>query len=333
MIGQFRSSHPLNILWLVIITILLRVPFALNWQLEASQPFLQLLQNLLIPHQYYSNLTFFGNITLTAFLIFIQAFLFNLIVNKHNLLGKQTYLPALLYVIFCSLLVPFLTLSLPLVCNFFMLYIFNKLLQIYKQPDAIAPLFDIGLVIAVATIIYYPLAFLMIFGWACLIVLRPFYWREWLSSLIAFTTIMFFLAVYFYYHQNLGVFINMWQPFKTPINFFDNLNLNQFWVLIPLTIIILLGLFKLGGNFFKSFVLVRKGFIILLFMFLVLSVSFYLNPNFPINHFILLAIPIAFLMAYFFLNAKRKWIYESLFLAFLATIIYFQVAIQLNFKF
>lgn len=323
MIRQFKSSHPLNILWLVIITILLRFPFALNLQQEASQPFLQLLQNLLIPHQYYSNLTFLGNITLATLLIFLQAFLFNLIVNKHNLLGKQTYLPALLYVVFCSLLVPFLTLSLPLVCNFFILYIFNKLLQIYKQPDAIAPLFDIGLVIGIATIIYYPLVFLLFFGWACLIVLRPFYWREWLSSLIAFTTIQFFLAVYYYYHQNLGVFINMWQLFKTPINFLDNLNLNQFWVLAPIAIVLLLALFKVAANFFKSFVLVRKSFIILLFMTFALIASFYLSQNFSINHFILLAIPVSFLMSYYFLYAKRKWIYETLFVAVLATIIYF----------
>ncbi|TAH03343.1 MAG: beta-carotene 15,15'-monooxygenase [Sphingobacteriales bacterium] len=333
MIGQFKSSHPLNIFWLVIITVLLRIPFALNLQQEASQPFLQLLQNLLIPHQYYSNLTFLGNITLTALLIFLQAFLFNLIVNKHNLLGKQTYLPALLYVVFCSLLVPFLTLSVPLVCNFFILYIFNKLLQIYKQPDAIAPLFDIGLVIGLATIIYYPLAFLLFFCWACVIVLRPFYWREWLSSLIAFTTIQFFLAVYYYNHQNLGVFINMWQLFKTPINFYDNLNLNQFWVLAPIAIVLLLALFKVGANFFKSFVLVRKGFIILLFMTFALIASFYLSQNFSINHFILLAIPVSFLMAYYFLYAKRKWIYETLFVAVLATIIYFEVATQLNFNF
>lgn len=327
MIGQFRTSNPLNIFWLVIITILLRIAFAYNLQLEASQPFAQLLQNLLVPHQYYSNLTILGNITLATVLVFIQALLLNVIVNKHNLLGRQTYLPALFYIIFCSLLMPFLTLSLPLLCNFFVLYIFNKLLQTYKQPSAITLLFDIGLVIGLATIIYFPLACLLLLVWACLIVLRPFYWREWLSGLIAFVTCLFFLAVYYYYNQNLALFINMWQPFKTPSNFLDSLNLNQFWVLLPLAIVVFLALVKVAANFFKSFVLIRKGFIILLFIAIALTGSFYLNPNFPINHFILLAIPFAFLMAYYFLNAKKKWIYESLFVALLATIIYFQLAI------
>lgn len=324
MIGQFKTLNPLNIFFLVIIAILLRLVFAYNLTLDASQPFAALFQNLLIPHQYYSNLSVLGNISIAGLLVLIQALLFNGIVNKHNLLGKQTYLPALLYVLFCSSLMPFLTLSLPLVCNFFVLYIFNKLLLTYKQPDAVTMFFDIGLVIGIATTIYFPLACLLFLVWVCLIVLRPFYWREWMSSIIAFFTIMFFLGVYYYYHQNLSILINRWQPFTMPTNFLENQNLNQFWVLIPLVFIVFLGLIKLSGNFFKSFVLVRKGFFILLFMAIVLSISFYLNPNFPLNHFTLLATPFAFLMAYYFLNAKRKWIYETLFLSFMIAIIYFQ---------
>lgn len=327
MIGQFRTSNPLNIFFLAIITVLLRLVFANNLTLEDSQPFAELLQNLLVPHQYYSNLTPLANIVITGFLIFVQGLLFNLIVNKHNLLGRQTYLPALLYVCFCSCLMPFLTLNIPLVCNFFVFYIFNKLLLIYKQPDAVTMLFDIGLVIGVATIIYFPLACLLIFVWLCLIVLRPFYWREWLSGLIAFITILFFLAVYYYYHQNLGFFLNIWQGFKVPNNFLENINLKQFWILVPLAMVKLLALFKVGANFFRSIVLVRKGFIVLLFMAIVLTGSFCLNPNFPVNHFILLATPFTFLMAYYFLNATKKWIYESLFITLLVLTIYFQLGI------
>ena len=100
MIGQFRTLNPLNIFFLVNITILLRLVFAYNLTLDASQPFAALLQNLLIPHKYYSNLSVLGNIFIAGLLVLIQSLLFNGIVNKHNLLGKQTYLPALLYVLF-----------------------------------------------------------------------------------------------------------------------------------------------------------------------------------------------------------------------------------------
>lgn len=327
MIQQFRTSNPLNILLLAIIAGLLRVVFIYNITTEISQPFAELFGRLLVPQIYDLDISSYLNVGLAGIVVFVQALLLNRIVNNHNLLGKQTYLPALFYLVVCSALATFLTLSMPLLCNFLLLYIFNKLLLSYKRSDVISVFFDLGLVIGLATIIYFPLIFLLLFVWSCLIILRPFYWREWLASIIAFLLMMFFLAVYYFYNDKLINFFDIWEPFKAPLKLFVTIKYNQYLVLLPILAALFLGFLSLQVNFYKSFVIVRKGFLVLLMLSIVIIFSFYLSPDFGIIHFILLAIPVCVLMAYYFLYAKRKWIYETLFFTTIAFILYFQFGI------
>ena len=327
MIQQFRTSNPLNILLLAVIASLLRVIFLYNLTPELSQPFEELFVRLLVPQMYHPIIDISLNVGLAGLVVFVQALLLNRIVNTHNLLNKQTYLPALFFIVACSVLSPFLTLSIPLLCNFLLLYIFNKLLLSYKSLDAISVFFDIGLVIGLATILHFPLICLLLFTWCCLIILRPFYWREWISSLIAFLLVMFFLAVYYFYNDKLNYFLSIWRPFESPLKLFVTIKFNQYLVLLPIVAALFLGLLSLRVNFYKSFVMVRKGFLVLLLLSIVIVFSYYLSLDFAITHFILLAAPACVLMAYYFLYAKRKWIYETLFFTILAFIIYFQTGL------
>jgi len=56
----------------------------------------------------------------------------------------------------------------------------------------------------------------------------------------------------------------------------------------------------------------------------VAGLSFYIKAAFHLNHFLLCAVPAAVFFAYYFLYAKNKWFYESLFYLLLISIIYFQ---------
>lgn len=324
MIKLFRNAHPLHIFLLAGITFALRIVYIVHLPSGVQQPFVSLLQQMLLPHPYGFYISPINNVITAGIIVFIQALLLNLIINKYSVLGKQTYLPALFFIISCSILSPFLTLSPALLANFFLLYIFNKLLSSYKQPDAISTLFDIGLAIGLATILYFPLFVLLLWVWLCLIILRPFYWREWLSPLIAFLLIQFFLFVLYYYNEKLDLMLQFWQPLYSPLKIFIRLQASTYWVLLPLFIAFILGAIQLRLNFFKTFVLVRKTFIVLLLLLLVVLFSFYLNPVFQLSHFMLLAIPIATVCAYYFLNAQLKWIYETLFFLILVFVLYFQ---------
>src|SRR5690606_33983970 len=96
------------------------------------------------------------NVLLAAFIILVQSLIFNRIINSYNLLGKSTYLPALSYIAAGSLFAPFLVLSPTLFCNFLVLWMIEKFLSIYKRDEVRSVMYDLGMIVAIGTLIYFP---------------------------------------------------------------------------------------------------------------------------------------------------------------------------------
>jgi hypothetical protein len=160
--------------------------------------------------------------------------------------------------------------------------------------------------------------------WIALIVFRPFNWREWVACIIGFATVFFFLAVSYYLNDSMPQFYAIWLPLATKFQVSIHFNYLNYLVLIPVIIILALGFLKLQQNFYKSFVQTRKSLQLLMFMFIIACFSFYIRPDFHLDHFLLCAIPAAIFFAYYFLNAGFRWFYETLYILLLASIIYFQ---------
>ncbi|MEJ7692826.1 DUF6427 family protein [Daejeonella sp.] len=324
MIKQFRSINPVNIIFLTGITLLLRSGIFIHLPDQVSVDFIEPFAKLLvpIPENSFPALT---NIYLAAFLLLVQSLIFNRIINSYNLLGKSTYLPALVYVSAGSLFIPFLILSPALFCNFLLLWMMEKFLSIYKRDEVRSVMYDLGMMVALGTLIYFPFIAMLPLLWISLIIFRPFNWREWLAVITGFITIFFFLGVFYYWNDSLDQFYRIWLPLasKFPTNL--RINLYDTLVLIPVVVILILGFFQLQTNFFRSVVHLRKSFQLLFFMFVIGLVSFYLKQDLRLYHFLLCAPPAAVLMAYYFLHAGKRWLYESMYLILVGGIIYFQI--------
>lgn len=324
MINLFRTYNPLNIVWLAVLVLLLRLGYIFNAPDKIPFIFVEHFARPLVPLNYEYYLSPFLNIMLAAVLVFLQALWFNQMVNSYSLLNKPSFLPALLFVVISSLFTPFLVLSAPLICNFLVIGILYRLLALYKTADAKTAAFDLGMLVAIGTMIYLPFIYLFLIIWAGLVVFRPFNWREWVAAIMGFATVFFFLAVYYYLTDKLKVLSKIWLPLGTAFPSHININYYNYLVLIPVAIIAVLCAFKTSQIFFRSYVQIRKSFQLLLVMVLVTGLSFYVKSHFQLDHFILCAVPFAVYFSYYFLYATRRWLYESLFLLLVISIIYFQ---------
>ena len=324
MIKQFRSINPINIIFLAVITLLLRTGIFIHLPEQMSVDFIEPFTRFLVPLPE-NTLPVLTNIYLAAFLIFVQALIFNRIINSYNLLGKATYLPALLYISAGSLFTPFLILSPALFCNFLLLWMVEKFLSIYKRDAVSSVMYDLGMMVALGTLIYFPFIAMLPVLWISLIIFRPFYWREWLAVIIGFMTIFFFLGVFYYWNDSLDQFYRIWLPLasKFPTNL--RINLYDTLVLLPVAGILVLGFIQLQKNFFRSVVHLRKSFQLLFFMFVTGLVSFYLKQDLRLYHFLLCTPPVAVLMAYYFVHASPRWLYETMYGVLVAGIVYFQI--------
>jgi hypothetical protein len=324
MIKQFRNLNPVNILLLAGITLLLRVGMFVYLPEEVSVDFIEPFTRLFVPLPVENAFSPLTNIYLAAFLLTVQSLIFNRIINSYNFLGKSTYLPALSYVSAASLFTPFLILSPVLFCNFLVLWMMEKFLSIYKRDGVSAVMYDLGMIVGVGTLIYFPFIVMLPVVWISLIIFRPFNWREWLAVITGIFTIFFFLGVFYYWNDSLAQFYRIWLPLasKFPTNL--RINLYDTLVLIPVVMIFTLGIFQLQKNFFRSVVHLRKSFQLLFFMFMAGLISFYLKEDLRLYHFLLCAPPAAVLMAYYFVHAGKQWVYESLYVVLVGGIIYFQ---------
>ena len=324
MINAFRVLNPLNILWLAVFCIALRVGYILQLPAHIDFVFVEAFARSIIPISVENLLSPIASLLLAAVLVFVQALWLNQLVNKYNLLGRPTFLPALMYITVSALLVPFLLLSPPLICNFLILWMMDKIFCLYKDEHAKTTAFDLGMIVGCGTLIYFPYIYMFLAVWVALIIFRAFNWREWVGVLIGFATVFLFLAVYYYWNDNIDQFVAIWRPLANKFPNQIRFNYYNYLVIVPVIIMFGLGFIRLRQNFFKSYIQIRKAFQMLTVVFVIASLSFYVKQNFRVSHFLLCAVPASVILAYYFLYANKRWFYEIFYLLLVFSIIYFQ---------
>lgn len=323
-INQHRKFTPINIIWVCLIGTLLCLGAFLHLPAELKPFFLEPAVDNLFNLKLGQELPPQSNVLIALVLTLLQAFFLNRIINHFNFLGKPTFLTALLFMTLVSMFIPFLVLSPTLICNFITIWMIDKLFNIYKQADVKTLMFDLGMIVALGSLIYFPFIVMLLLLWIALIIFRPFIWREWVTPILGFGTIYFLLGVVYYWIDRWPEFLEIFKPFSNPLPKGLQVDYHDYFVVFPIVIAMFLFLLVLKDQYFRSIVHLRKSFQLLFYMLVLIIGSFYLNNQITINHFLLCAPPLAIYLAYYFAYAKIKWLYESIYIIIIGSIIYFQ---------
>ncbi|MGO1242449.1 MAG: DUF6427 family protein [Sphingobacterium sp.] len=324
LINHHRKFTPLNMLSVSIVGLALCVGVFLHLPHKITPILLEPAVHNLIGVRIGKNFSPGVNVFITLLLTLMQAFFLNRIVNSFNFLGKPNFLVALMYMTLVSLFTPFLVLSPPVICNFIAIWMLWKLFDLYKQHEVKSLMFDLGMIVALGSLIYFPFIIMLALLWVSLIIFRAFNWREWITPLLGFITIYFLLGVIYYWIGRIDEFYAIFKPlsYSFPTEF--TLNIYDYIVVVPIIVVLLYFLVVLKEHFFKSVVHLRKAFQLLFFMVVLTLGSFYMNEHITVNHFLLCAPPVSIYLAYYFTHAQTKWVYESLYAIIILTIVYFQ---------
>ncbi|MCA5003932.1 DUF6427 family protein [Sphingobacterium bovistauri] len=323
-IDQHRKFSPINILWVCIMGTLLCLGAFLHLPDELKPLLLEPAVDNLFNIRLGNGVSAQSNVLTTLVLTLLQAFLLNKIINHFNFLGKSTFLTALLFMTLVSVFIPFLVLSPTLICNFITIWMIGKLFNIYKQTDVKTLMFDLGMIVALGSLIYFPFIVMLILLWIALILFRPFIWREWVTPILGFGLVYFLLGVVYYWIDRYDDFLAIFKPLANPLPLELTVDYGDYFVVFPIGIALILFLLVLKEQYFRSIVHLRKSFQLLFYMLLLIIGSYYLNERNTINHFLLCVPPLAIYLAYYFAYSKIKWLYESVYIVIVASIIYFQ---------
>lgn len=324
-ITQFRKYTPLNILILVVLGLVLCVHAVLNYPTNLSRPLVE--PGLLLPfgQNYQLALSPTVNVLGTLFITILQGLYLNRVLNNYNFFGKPSFLVALLYLTIASLSDSFLVLSPVLLCNFIFIWMLDKLMGIYHREEVKSTLFDLGILVAIGSLIYFPFVIMLLALWAGLRIFRPFNWREWTAALLGCLSVFFLLWVLYFWNGMEGQYATFWMPYLSPTFTIFQMELQEYILWATVFFILILSLNVLRENIFKRIVFIRKIVQLLFIMLLFAFLAIFFEQGKEHTHFLLMVPPLSIYAAYYFHFAKTKWFYESVYLILFALIVIFQI--------
>lgn len=162
-------------------------------------------------------------VTLNFLFIGLGVLLVSLISVDQEVVEKQNYFPVFLYLILSIACVNPFEVSPQIFTNVFVLFSIFKLLDIYRKEEVLGQIFEaafwlcVSSFITISSIISFPLFFII------LLILRPFYWREWVVALMGF-----FLPMFIYECMAYLSDFNQWYIFDAIVIYFEFLKIPSF---------------------------------------------------------------------------------------------------------
>lgn len=260
-----------------------------------------------------------------AFLLFTsQAIHINHIINKHEVLYKQSWLPALMFIIIAGLFPPFLWIHPILFVNSLLIFVFDKLFSLYKHPTPLALAFDGAFLLSLSALFYLPTIFLFLFYFLCILILRPFSWRLWAVSIMGLLLPFFFAFFYYFWNNELMSFYErvFVSGIKRQIDLAHIFNVKYILSVVIVGVLFILSLLKLQTNYFKNVTKSRliQQLLVLLIPIGILSVLFSRDES--LYRYSIIVLPVSIYLAYYFLSGKKRWVMELMFLLLCAGWIY-----------
>ncbi|MFN8154755.1 MAG: hypothetical protein U0Y08_10730 [Bacteroidia bacterium] len=250
-----------------------------------------------------------------------QAIHLNLILNKHDVLYKNSWLPSLLYIILIGILPPFLWFHPLLFVNSILIFVLDRLFSLYKNESSMALAFDGAFLLSLAALFYLPAVVLFVFYFLCMLILRPFSWREWMVGIMGLFLPFFFAFIYYFLKDELQLFYErvFISGIKRQIDLQHSFTIEYTLSLILIGILFLFSLLRLQVNYFKNVTKSRLIQQLLVLMIPVCLLSVLVSRDELLFRFNTIPLPLSVYLAYYFLSGKKLWLMELMFLLLLCS--------------
>jgi len=323
--GIFKTKNPANFFLLLVLAIVLKLPLFYTSSFDLPKTDDDVL--------YQSLLSFLNSKTkifpklypfLSLLLLFTQALMFNSFINRQKMTGRQTFLPAMSYLLLTSLLPDWNYFSAPLLVNTIFIFILSSLFQIYNNEKAKGIIFNAGFAGGVAVFLYFPSLLFGIWMLLALMIMRPFKINEWILCIVGISTPFYFYGIYLFIRDQWS-----WGALFSSLHISLPSIAQSLWLAISVFLIVvpfLMGAFYVQDNLRKMLIQVRKGWTILLLYLLVSLFIPLAGENQTFENWIIAAVPFAGFHACAYLYTTYRIVPILIFWASVAFILVWQYA-------
>ncbi|HLP51960.1 MAG TPA: hypothetical protein VK154_13820 [Chitinophagales bacterium] len=268
---------------------------------------------------------------LAAVLCFIQALIINGIVNGNKILAKKNYVAGALFLLFASFFKQALLLTPALLALTFVILATGRLFAIAKKEKSYGDVFDIGFLVAIAGLFYFPCMLLFLFAYIGLAIVRPFNYREWTILPLGFFSPILVVFTFYFWNDNVAILLP------------DMMNMhNSGWLVMPVLSLAdktMLGsiafctvvcLTLLPASLYSSLIQVRKFANALVVLIVLTLAAILLQQSIDLSHLVLLALPLGIISAMVLMQIKRNLVSEVSHLILLLLVLFAQFFVYLN---
>jgi hypothetical protein len=256
-------------------------------------------------------------------LLIINALWLTRINTKFILIKARTYLPALFFGFICASMVFLQDLNPALFAVSFFIPAIERMFDSYKEEDLSYKYFEAALLISLGTMFYSRAALFMIIVWTALSILRSPSWREWALTIIGFILPYIFLVFILYLtDKNIPDFFS-----KIAMNFRITRGmgfLDLYYLIFYLFILFLISISSLQMiRIYQGMKIYARAYykvLFWIFIFTLIFISVFYNQSAELIYF--LAIPISYILTFYFYSLKLNWLGEILFGLFIGMVIF-----------
>lgn len=247
-------------------------------------------------------------------LVSVQAWLINRLAEKNEIIGINSYLPGIIYIILMSLQPEMFSLHPTILTNHFIILAIYRLMRTHRKETAFSEVFDSGFFIGICALLYFPSIMFLILLWLGLIIIRPFVWREWIIAHLGFLMPWIWYLAYLYWIDSLNTTsIAMMLP-ETPG--LRMVGAAFAWTeMFQVAVLILCTLYSSGKLFYDlriGTIKTKNNLTLLLYLALISLLTLFAAPSLKITYLSFLAIPFSIFFSSALLKSRKTWVGDLL---------------------
>lgn len=254
----------------------------------------------------------------------INIFLLSYLNNSLRIIETRSSYFMLLYVLFSTLFIEFQQFS-PL--HFSLIWILLGLLSVfnmYKNEHELRKVFEAGMFFSIAGLFYINAFILAAIIFIGLIILLPFYWRQWLAAIFGMATPLFAVASWAFLFDKIPYLENIIIHNISYRNVDLSINTLQIGIFGYIALLLIASLLFTFSGVIKKVAI--KKYYSLFFILLILAVlSYFINPASGVDSFFFIIVPVIFYITNYFLTMKIWIVPEFLSTLLIIAIIILQI--------
>lgn len=325
MISLFKVYNEVTLLLLFGVSLLLNInivfypnEFALQGYMPISDGLAKIVQNFLeIPKWLY--------FILYIIIQFSSAIYFGIVMAKHKIVTQYSYIPALLFITLFALINTYTFNCVAFILLPVFILLFDRVFSIAINDKNLTNAFDLGLICGTLFFSYLPYALLVVFAYFMFIILKPFYWRDWVASAIGFVCPLLIALIFYAIFNLTGVFFEYFtsgEPFLYSKSVISVSLLLQHLSVVTV-IIAILSFFRSSAQY-KTIPFIRNYLFLIVGLALILMLFQLIGGLWTVELLIVVFIIITIVLTNFIIKCRSAIIKNALHVVMLLYLIYFQ---------